>query len=759
MSRRLRLVMFTLAALSLVAGLVALPDLLSGGASTSSLLSPGALSSGHAAYEGEENCTKCHVQGSGLDDGLCLDCHEPLAQRIAGKKGYHAQVEGACNACHSEHHGRDYESIRWPPKDSLFAAVQAGKATAEDFDHERGAGFPLANAHRIDCDRCHQGSLIVDGGVVEFKKEEHTYLGLGTDCGSCHLNVHVPSQGDDCGKCHGDEAWSPAPEFDHGKTRYVLVGKHIKIKCEECHLLAAPKEPPPAPPPPIPTFKALVAKTQPRPFRGVGFGKAQPVKGEALPECLACHENPHRAGAETTFGACVDCHTADSWQQAESATFDHGATSFPLDGGHVTVKCADCHGKALGEPARRTCAECHSKDDRKAHRGGFDREMAVARQSCEQCHSTSDWKRSTYVAKKHPLPLIERHDVKCEKCHGSEANYPRLPARPPAAIGPLEEACDACHEDPHKAKLGRDCASCHGFKGWHLAEFDNKRHAEIGFPIVDAHVKASCEGCHGGRTPEGGLRKMALAEVKVQGCVACHEDTHQGQLSQRCDQCHDEKVWTPSQYDEGRHAKSRMALEGAHLAVPCSICHKKDLPGGVQRFKWETKEAPCSACHDDVHKGQFGEDGCKQCHGQEVWTPSLFDKPAHERAGFPLTGVHDTDCAKCHVSGFRHGDAVTYRDTPEGCAGCHEDVHAGQFSERSDCKGCHTDEAWSPTTFDHDKSNYPLRGAHVSVGCVLCHVKIKRGAREVTHYYPIAERECDDCHVNPHSTGEKGEGK
>ena len=741
----------------------------SGGASKLSLLSPGPLSKGHAELEGEANCAQCHVPGGGLSDSLCLDCHEPLAQRIAAKKGFHAGVEAACDECHSEHHGLDVNPVRWPVASAPFRPVQAGVGKQEDFPHSEATGFTLEGAHaELECAACHKQELVVDAGVLAFEKDDHTFLGLAADCSGCHQDAHTPSLGADCAQCHETRAWSPAAAFEHAKARFPLEGKHRDVACEECHVTPAPAKAAPASQPPVPSFVPVAAKSLPRPFRGVGFGEpaAKPVSGAALPECASCHENPHSASER--FQRCDACHSPKDWRTIDGSSFDHAATGFPLEGQHAQVSCADCHGADMKKAVQTSCASCHEDDH---HQGAFDREMALVRQSCDRCHDARDWKRSTYAASKHPLPLIEGHAVRCEQCHGGQASFPRLPARGAVATGPLEERCAACHQDPHQGRLSQDCASCHGFKAFHLADLDRDGHAKLGFPIVGAHEQVDCDGCHGGRVPGGGLRKMALTEVRAQGCVACHEDPHRGQLSGSCASCHSETEFAPSSFDLARHQRTRFPLQGAHRAMPCEVCHVSDLPGDVQRFRWPAAGQPplqagaqaaqgpaprCAACHqqDDPHRGQFERD-CGACHGVEDFRRATFGAADHARTGFPLDGPHAVDCARCHVSGLAHGPAITYAGTPRQCAECHLDVHAGQFAERQGgCQGCHRTSAWKPVTFDHDDCRFALSGAHAQLDCAACHLTVTREVggepRPVVHYFPIEARACDDCHVNPH---------
>jgi hypothetical protein len=67
---------------------------------------PGPLSHAHAALGAGGQCEKCHVPSTwSIEAARCLRCHQPIAERIAAKKGIHREVTGACEACHAEHGG------------------------------------------------------------------------------------------------------------------------------------------------------------------------------------------------------------------------------------------------------------------------------------------------------------------------------------------------------------------------------------------------------------------------------------------------------------------------------------------------------------------------------------------------------------------------------------------------------------------------------------------------------------------------------
>jgi hypothetical protein len=61
------------------------------------------------------------------------------------------------------------------------------------------------------------------------------------------------------------------------------------------------------------------------------------------------------------------------------------------------------------------------------------------------------------------------------------------------------------------------------------------------------------------------------------------------------------------------------------------------------------------------------------------------------------------------------------------------------------CENCHTSAGWRPIRavpeFDHNKTNYPLRGMHEKVQCVQCHAK---------PVFTDVGKNCADCHADIH---------
>lgn len=110
---------------------------------------------------------------------------------------------------------------------------------------------------------------------------------------------------------------------------------------------------------------------------------------------------------------------------------------------------------------------------------------------------------------------------------------------------------------------------------------------------------------------------------------------------------------------------------------------------------------------------------CKLCHIGEGWdtlrTGFEFDHQA--RTGVRLEGAHArARCLRCHND---RGPVSVF--TARGCVGCHEDFHHGELG--STCTNCHTQETWRAggQLEMHNRTRFPLTGAHTLVACQRCH--------------------------------------
>ena len=131
---------------------------------------------------------------------------------------------------------------------------------------------------------------------------------------------------------------------------------------------------------------------------------------------------------------------------------------------------------------------------------------------------------------------------------------------------------------------------------------------------------------------------------------------------------------------------------------------------------------------------------CSLCHMGTNWhslRPDFaFDHAA--RTGVELQGAHaKAACLLCHndrgpVGQFAH----------QGCGGCHADPHRGELGRT--CADCHDERTWRPKdqVAGHDRSRFPLVGAHAAVACFRCHPGAQVGN------FAGASSACEHCHTN-----------
>jgi hypothetical protein len=306
---------------------------------------------------------------------------------------------------------------------------------------------------------------------------------------------------------------------------------------------------------------------------------------------------------------------------------------------------------------------------------------------CVECHSGISGQISGTTGL-HGAVLQKNQNIQCRDCHPEHRGEQ----------APLTEmtSTDFPHEmlgyslDGHASRAdGQDftCADCHGND-------------------ITAFDAATCTDCH--RQIDSIYTQTHLLWVGTD-CLACHDgiDT----------------------YDSGfNHLTTGYILAGKHAEALCSACHLD------ARTLDELKNTPqeCSACHlkDDAHQARFGQD-CKQCHSPNGWTPASFD---HDLSAFKLEGEHrEVECEECHLNNV-------YQGTPQACIACHrdDDEHNGRFG--TDCSACHNPSDWEEADFDHDRSNFPLTGAHAGVECEQCHLN---------QDFQETSSACVSCHADP----------
>ena len=302
-------------------------------------------------------------------------------------------------------------------------------------------------------------------------------------------------------------------------------------------------------------------------------------------------------------------------------------------------------------------------------------------------------------------------------------------------------------------------------------------------PLSKAHANleglTNCTKCH-----------VAGSKLSPDTCLKCHEElkdriAHKrgfhGRLApaeQSCNKCHHEHQgrdfklvdWGKEGEKGFDHARTGFALKGKHAQVSCEKCHEERpvSDAAVRALREKGRKtflgapAQCSSCHFDEHRGQLGT-SCAKCHNETSWKPAPGF--SHAKTDFPLLGKHArVECAKCHQSLTdaraqkagplkpRSATFLTFKPVAHGsCTDCHKDPHEGRLG--ANCTSCHTVDDWrevrgtSGARAFHEKTRYPLRGAHLEVKCKSCHGPFP-GIKAVFKGMRFAQ--CTDCHVDAH---------
>ncbi|HER33894.1 MAG TPA: hypothetical protein ENO19_00300 [Halothiobacillaceae bacterium] len=336
----------------------------------------------------------------------CVRCH-PVADFAGTTAVRYAGVAGDnCARCHNDPHAG-----RFGPDCASCHSEDAWKPVA-NFNHDRTA-FPLTGKHRaVICAKCHPPAN--DGAVA-------TYAGVAHDnCNSCHSDPHQGRLGPQCASCHTTAGWKQiagktSGDFDHGRTRYPLRGRHASVACERCH---------------------------------TGGTMTTPLEYDT---CERCHRDVHDSqfAARATSpagGACEQCHDVDGFVPARYRAADHARSRFPLTGAHLALPCIACHRDTPmpdGTTVRRfafadlRCEACHEDP----HAGQF--ASTAPAKTCDDCHGTAAWRELDFDHDRdstYPLEGQHRRAL-CSGCHvpatisGETVTRYRTVARD----------CSACH--------------------------------------------------------------------------------------------------------------------------------------------------------------------------------------------------------------------------------------------------------------------------------------------------------------------------
>ena len=409
----------------------------------------------------DHETTKFSLTGKHID-AKCVDCHKDNQYKDTPKN---------CYACHKKNDEQKGHKGQYGEKCDTCHTTKAFKPA--NFNHDVDTKFVLKGKHHnVACKDCHTGNLYTQK--------------LGQECISCHKkdDKHKESLGTNCAACHVEKDWKETSKFDHDKTQFPLVGKHVKVECKECH-------------------------------------KSQVFK-EAPKDCFGCHKKDDKH-KETLGKDCTTCHSVQKEWKDTKGLFDHNRTKFQLRNAHASsaLECKACL-KDLASFRNTTllCIGCHKKDDE--HEGQLGTK-------CETCHTDKTWQTTTFNHSKSRFPLTGKHILtECKNCH-------ETPLYKDAA-----RDCWSCHkkDDKHKQVFGMRCESCHNTRAWTTWSFDHDTRTK--YKLEASHAKATCESCHKQEAPAD---KAAAPLNKA--CVACHRtnDVHGGSFGPRCEQCHQVDGW------------------------------------------------------------------------------------------------------------------------------------------------------------------------------------------------------------------------
>ena len=473
-----------------------------------------------------------------------------------------------------------------------------------------------------------------------------------------------------------------------------------------------------------------------------GVGKCtlchEPGHTSSAARCLNCHEpiarrmarkaGVHRAVTDN----CTPCHVehrgADAdLRRIDAQKFDHFAeTGFVLEGRHASpgVKCASCHTTRSFLQARTACSTCH-KDVHKNNLGSTCTPCHVPETPFKETRNVFDHTKATFL-------LTGAHvTVKCEACHKNGVFR-----------GLTFSTCASCHTEPHKTRFGDACTSCHTTERWMTRTVE---HARAAFPLVGAHAKVACAGCH--------VSRKMTAPLRFDQCSACHVNVHRDSLKEDCKACHTESTFRGAPFDHAR--RTRFALDGKHVGLECAKCHtglsSSEVPLARKVIDFGGAGNTCVACHGpkDPHKGEFGR-VCDSCHRTATFGVKAFKHPGVPE--FYLGSHEKVVCDKCHVPGRTPIGTGPSHPTP-ACASCHRDVHLGQVGAA--CESCHSVDGaqFKAAKFAHARTTFALTGKHETTDCAKCH-------RTDTRTFPAGhgtammlkpmDTQCKACHTDPH---------
>jgi hypothetical protein len=474
-------------------------------------------------------------------------------------------------------------------------------------------------------------------------------------------------------------------------------------------------------------------------------------------KCLLCHTEikekialakGYHSSSAVRGKQCFTCHSEHNGKnfilvKLDISKFDHSLTGYNLSEPHSRKLCKDCHSSQfISDPKAKSkkftytglkteCLTCHA-----------DYHQQTLSQNCLSCHDEKSFKPVTkFNHDQARFKLNGKHKVTdCSKCHKEQLlNGKKFQE----FRGMQFSKCTDCHKDPHRNQFGQNCTQCHSEESFLAVKgTKNFNHDKTGFKLEDKHQLVTCKQCH---------KTKYTDPLKHDKCTDCHKDYHKGQFAKNgknpdCSLCHNLKGFNLFSYTIEQHNSAVFPLNGSHLAVPCTDCHKKQ-----ENWSFRQIGIKCSDCHPDIHKNYISQkfypgQNCVNCHNESGWHSVKFD---HSRTSFSLSGAHLTaGCKACHFKKDDKGTNIQkFTGLKTDCSSCHKDNHNNQFGKNgvTVCTDCHGTDNWKASRFNHDNTAFRLDGKHINVACVKCHKQVTEGGTRFI-LYKIKEYKCESCH-------------
>ena len=286
----------------------------------------------------------------------CVKCHQPEAKPESKNIAY-MTGKLLCKDCHADPHAGEFAAAPYANRcEVCHMQTSFQPPTYSSLQHAQ-TKFALTGAHAaVVCGDCHKPLSVPAiaspvAGAKAANASDHAarqYHFARQDCVTCHSDPHNTPKvaAMPCETCHNVRQWKELKTFEHASTKFALEGAHQTVTCAGCHK------------PSSQNLRASPTATN---------AKIVPDFAKTPKLCFECHEDVHggqflSAGREQD---CKACHTVNNWS---SSAFNHNATSYPLDGFHSQVPCAQCHtqqqeidGKTIRiyRRAPTECAKCH----------------------------------------------------------------------------------------------------------------------------------------------------------------------------------------------------------------------------------------------------------------------------------------------------------------------------------------------------------------------------------------------------------------